>query len=490
MWTQIIVAVLVIIVIAVFRASFRPRNFPPGPLSLPLAGSVPFLDVRNLGKSFKDLSVKYGDIFSVFVGSKPVVVLNSYSVIKEALSREEFSGRPGNFSGTFFQKGKTGITTTEGKHFHSQKEFLHNHLKNLTGGQGYKGFEETILDEVADLRQGLAKKEGEAVAVNYKLNVAIINILWNLACGRKLHAQQQEFLAVYECVDKIVQFMSLAAIFSFIPILTKILPESITNIERGRYYRNRFHEITEKWIREHRQDYRGNRTGDFQDAYLEKLNSGEEYFTEAGLAALVREMFIIGGESQSVMLRWGLRILSVNPKVQLKVQEELDTVVGRGLDVTWDKKDELPYSMAVMREIQRFADIAPTALLHKTVVDVEFHGYTLPQNTLVMANLTSCHRCPDFWQNPDQFRPEHFLDGEGNLVAEKEGFLAYGIGKRKCPGAELADMELFLIMTNLLSTFTFSLPDGDGGECGTQFEAGTAVLRNPKPYKIVTNHRE
>lgn len=490
MWTQIIIAVLVIIVIAVFRASFRPRNFPPGPLSLPLAGSVPFLDVRNLGKSFKDLSVKYGDVFSVFVGSKPVVVLNSFSVIKEALSREEFAGRPGNFSGTFFQKGKTGITTTEGKHFTSQKEFLHNHLKNLTGGQGYKGFEETILDEVADLRQGLVKKEGEAVAVNYKLNVAIINILWNLACGRKLHAQQQEFLAVYECVDKIVQFMSLAAIFSFIPILTKILPESITNIERGRYYRNRFHEITEKWIREHRQDYRGNRTGDFQDAYLDKLNAGEEYFTEAGLAALVREMFIIGGESQSVLLRWGLRILSVNPKVQLKVQEELDAVVGRGLDVTWDKKDELPYSMAVMREIQRFADIAPTGLLHKTVVDVEFHGFSLPQNTLVMANLTSCHRSPDFWQNPDQFRPEHFLDGDGNFIAEKEGFLAYGTGKRKCPGAELADMELFLIMTNLLSTFTFSLPEGDSGECGTQFEAGTAVLRNPKPYKIVTNHRE
>ena len=69
---------------------------------------------------------------------------------------------------------------------------------------------------------------------------------------RKLHAQQQEFQAVYECIDKLTQvckcqdrnkivmprqFMSRAAIFSFMPVLTKILPESITNIERGRYYR-------------------------------------------------------------------------------------------------------------------------------------------------------------------------------------------------------------------------------------------------------------
>jgi hypothetical protein len=58
--------------------------------------------------------------------------------------------------------------------------------------------------------------------------------------------------------------MSRAAIFSFLPILTKVLPESVTKMEKGRYYRNRFHEISEKWIREHRQEYRGNRTGDLQ----------------------------------------------------------------------------------------------------------------------------------------------------------------------------------------------------------------------------------
>jgi len=53
-------------------------------------------------------------------------------------------------------------------------------------------------------------------------------------------------------------------------MLTWLLPESVTNMERGRYYRNRFHEITEKWIRAHRQDYRGNRSGDLQDAYIEQ----------------------------------------------------------------------------------------------------------------------------------------------------------------------------------------------------------------------------
>ena len=75
--------------------------------------------------SFKKLSQKYGDIFSIFIGQTLVVVLNSYEIIKEAFAKTEFAGRPGNFSGTFFQKGKTGITTTEGKHWNIQREFLY-----------------------------------------------------------------------------------------------------------------------------------------------------------------------------------------------------------------------------------------------------------------------------------------------------------------------------------------------------------------------------
>ena len=163
-----------------------------------------------------------------------------------------------------------------------------------------------------------------------------------------------------------------------------------------RYYRNRFHEISEKWIREHRQDYRGNRTGDLQDAYLLKVNAGEETFTEQGLAAILRELFVIGSESESVMMRWAVRIIACYPEVQNKVRAELDDVCGRGVEITWDKRAQLPYTMAVMksvqllswnshphhlshtlhlfREIQRFADIAPTGLIHKTLADTQLAG--------------------------------------------------------------------------------------------------------------------
>ena len=62
-------------------------------------------------------------------------------------------------------------------------------------------------------------------------------------------------------------------------------------------------------------------------------------------------MFVIGSESESVMVRWALRILSCNKEVQARLQAELDAVCGPGVDVTWDKRESLPYTMAVMKEI-------------------------------------------------------------------------------------------------------------------------------------------
>jgi len=59
------------------------------------------------------------------------------------------------------------------------------------------------------------------------------------------------------------------------------------------------------------------------------------------------------------------------------------------------------------------------------------------------------------------------------------------IGIRGCPAADLVNMQMFLIITNLLKTFSFRVPPGDGGHIGTYYEAGTGFLRNPKPFYVV-----
>ena len=81
---------------------------------------------------------RYGSIFSIMVGTKPLVVLNSYKLIKEAMSKAEFSGRPNMFSGTFFQKGKTGVCTTEGSTWESQRSFLHSLMAQFASSKAFQ----------------------------------------------------------------------------------------------------------------------------------------------------------------------------------------------------------------------------------------------------------------------------------------------------------------------------------------------------------------
>ena len=478
-------------IVAVVRASIRPGRFPPGPPSLPLLGYVPFLDVRNLARSFNRLSRRYGDVFSIFLGTTPCVIINSYPLIKEAFEKKEFSGRPDIYSGTFFQKGRSGVSTTEGPHWETQRAFFHEHMIEQARGKGSVGFRDVIMDEVYELQRELSKVVGEAVPISYQLNVSIINILWTLASGRRLHAQQQEFMTVYDCIDKITQFMSRAAIMSFMPFLARIVPERISRMEKGRYHRDRFLAISKKWIREHKEDYRGNRTGDFQDSYLEKAENGVESFSEEGLGAILREMFVIGAESQSVTLRWAIRILSVHRDVQRKIQDEMDEIVSSRNDhVTWDMRDKMPYTRAAIAEIQRYADITPTGIGHKTLCDVDFRGFHIPKGTHVLSNITACHRSKLYWKNPDKFDPNHFLGNDGNFIEDKEGFVPFGVGLRRCPGEAIAEMKIFLILANLLKTFTLKTPPEDKGLIGTQYESGTGFIRNPKPYKVVLHNRE
>ena len=151
-------AIATILMISILKSSIRPRNFPPGPVGLPLLGHIPFIDIKNVGRSCKKLGQKYGDIFSLFLGTKSVVVLNSWPLIKEAFSKKEFAGRPNMFSGTFFQKGKLGVSTTEGEVWEAQRSFLHNHLLTLVKGKGSQGFHDLIMDEVHDIKTELSKK--------------------------------------------------------------------------------------------------------------------------------------------------------------------------------------------------------------------------------------------------------------------------------------------------------------------------------------------
>ena len=156
------------------------------------------------------------------------------------------------------------------------------------------------------------------------------------------------------------------------------------------------------------------------------------------------DLFSAGSETTATTLAWAVCFMIVHPEVQKKVQEEIDQVLGdrtptlddRGRYTNFFNSDttstflflsRLCYTEATIMEIQRLGSIAPQAVPHRTLADVQIKGYKIPKDTFVFSMLYYIMRDPDYWEKPDEFQPERFLNSEGKIIKE-ERFIPFGVG--------------------------------------------------------------
>jgi coumaroylquinate(coumaroylshikimate) 3'-monooxygenase len=87
----------------------------------------------------------------------------------------------------------------------------------------------------------------------------------------------------------------------------------------------------------------------------------------------------------------------------------------------------MPYVEASLRECLRILPVTPLGLPRRCVQDTTLGGYFIPENTIMWANIWSAHRDETIWKDPEEFRPERFLDEDGNLL-KKDHTIGFGAG--------------------------------------------------------------
>ncbi|KAK1153163.1 cytochrome P450 2K1-like [Acipenser oxyrinchus oxyrinchus] len=190
---------------------------------------------------------------------------------------------------------------------------------------------------------------------------------------------------------------------------------------------------------------------------VEDARNPIKYFHEDNMAVTAMDLFAAGTETTSTTLRWGLLLMMKNPHIQDKVQEEIESVIGRERPPQAEDRKSMPYMDAVLHEIQRVGNLVPMNLLHETREDTTFRGYRIPKGTPVIPLLSSVLSDKTQWETPHQFNPNHFLDSQGKFV-KRDAFMPFSAGRRVCLGETLAKMELFLFFTMLLQKFHFRPP--------------------------------
>jgi len=165
-----------------------------------------------------------------------------------------------------------------------------------------------------------------------------------------------------------------------------------------------------------------------------------------------------------------------------KVQTEMDTVVGSDRLPNVQDMAQLTYTKATIYEIMRRSSVVPMGTTHSTVRNVEFEGFTIPKNAHVIPLLHAVHMNPEHWDQPEEFRPERFLNEDHSCIVKPEHFLPFGIGQRMCLGDQLAEKEFFMFFASLLHCFELRNPEG---QPLPNLRGVAAVTVTPNDFEVI-----
>ncbi|XP_009079786.1 PREDICTED: cytochrome P450 2H1-like isoform X2 [Acanthisitta chloris] len=392
----LLICISCLLLFATQRSTSHKGKEPPGPMTFPIVGNILHLNPRNVPESLKKLSEKYGPVFTIYLGPKKVVVLYGYDVVKEALidQADDFSGRGTLPLITKLFRG-TGIVTSNGETWKQLRRFALTTLRDF--GMGKKSIEERIQEEAHFLVERIKNTHRQPFNPGRFLLHAVSNIICSIVFGDRFDYEDKKFLTLIDLIEE-----------------NNNLQLSVQAQEKG--------------------------------------NSHSEFNTET-LTRTTLDLFLAGTGTTSVTLRHGFLILHKYPEIVEKIQQEIDSVIGRDRSPRMADRSRMPYTDAVIHEIQRYIDFIPLNVPHAVIKDTKFRDYFIPKDTMIFPMLSSVLHDSKEFPNPEKFDPGHFLNANGTFK-KSDYFMPFSAGKRICAGEGLARMEIFIFVTSILQNFT------------------------------------
>ncbi|XP_060098715.1 cytochrome P450 2J4-like [Heteronotia binoei] len=484
MWIQaILVAVLVCLLILHFLKLLQThKKYPPGPPLHEIFAKVIQAGFRVHPDMFTEMAKEYGSIYTFWELNVPVLIVSGFQNIKEVLIKhsEEFSGRPV----TPFYKVITqekGIVFSNGHNWKQQRKFGIVTMRKL--GMGKKSMESQIEDEAHQLVETFARAKGQPLDPSLPIFNSVSNVICALVFGHRYSVDDEEFLKLMHALERIEKIGG-----TFFHLLYEAAPWLMKHIKWP--YKEVFaaadlvrsHAVKETEL--HREKLAAHDPQDFIDYYLLQMekskNDPTSAYDEANLFQCISDFIFAGVDTTSATLQWGLLLMLTHPDIQEKVQKEIEDVFGSSKSIAYQNWKKVPYTSAVIHEIQRFKCIILSGNPRQSVQDVTILGSFIPKGTIVIPNVPAVLYDPKIWETPRKFNPNHFLDKDGKFV-DREELLIFGAGARVCLGKEMAKMELFCFFTILLRAFTFTLPEG---VTEVNSEPTNGLIMFPQHYKL------
>ncbi|XP_014218856.1 methyl farnesoate epoxidase-like [Copidosoma floridanum] len=484
---------LLVLLLYGYQSCAKPRNFPPGPRWYPLVGCLPLFERlrRESGYvhlSFLALSARHGPVLGLKLGKQKFVVVHTAELVKRALLRDEFNGRPNGF---FFKTrafGKDlGILFTEGPQWAQHRRFTMRHLRGF--GYGTRAMAELLRAEVDEFIGHLVGWSARGpVPMHGVFDVPTLNTLWAMFAGHRFDYEDAKLRRILEVVHEVFRLNdTLGGKLSEMPWLRWLAP-GLSG------YRDLVAQLRLMWgfldeeIAEHERSLPAcGQPRDLIDAFLMEIEkragpapTGAHIFDRENLLILCFDLFLAGSKTTTDSLATIFCFLGANLEWLEYCRAELDVVVGRDRVPAVADMPALPRNQAFVAEVQRRVTMSPLGITHKATKDTMFEGHFIPKDTNIVLNLYSYNMDPVIWKNPKKFDPGRFLNEKGEFLHSNPA-IPYGLGKRRCIGEGMARQSLFLFFVSVIHHFDLDVSE-EHGVPNQNGEDGFVVA--PKPFYL------
>ncbi|KAJ8351652.1 hypothetical protein SKAU_G00231280 [Synaphobranchus kaupii] len=410
----------------------------------------------------------YGPIYKVRVGNYRSIVLNSVELLEELLRKDEKFPSRGDMSLWTEYRDMKGIGygpfTEEGEKWYQLRTILNKRMLHPKDSVQYGDVVNEVVTDfikrIYHLRQTSPSGDMVTDLSNelYRFSLeGISSILFETRIGcleKEIPEATQDF------INSIAQMFSYSMLVVMLPKWTRnLLPvwdwylagwEGIFKFARN---------LIDKKMEtiQHRLAQGQEVEGEYLTYLIanRKLSSKDVYGS-------VAELLLAGVDTTSNTLMWALYLLSQYPEVQDKLYREVSSCVLGDRLITVQDISQMPFLKVVIKETLRMYPVVPMNARLMTETDVSIGGYFFPKKTSFSICHYSISQDEKTFPEPHKFRPERWLR-DGRQRPNPFGSLPFGFGVRGCVGRRIAELEMHLALSRIISLFEIR-PDPRIGE--------------------------
>ncbi|KAJ6659793.1 hypothetical protein lerEdw1_018509 [Lerista edwardsae] len=457
-WILIGVLLSLLMLYGIWPYNFFRKLGIPGPTPLPFIGTF-FYYRKGVIEFEQECYEKYGNIWGRFDGRQPVFVVLDPTIIKTVLVKEFYTTFTNRRDFSFNGDLDTAITVVHDDQWKRIRTILSPHF---TSGRMKEMM--PIINRYGEMlvRNVWRKVDGgKPVDMKEILGAYGMDVVTSTSFSVDIDSMNNPNDPLVVHVKKLFKMslfnpaLVLAIVFPFlVPLLDK-LSKGITSKSSVDFFFN----VVKKIKADRQKDDHTNRV-DFMQLMVDAQASGDISDGTNSYKALTDKeiltqaiLFIVGGyETTGTSLSFLSYCLATHPDVQTRLQEEIDKALPNQATPTYDAVLQMEYLDMVVNETLRL--YPPGVGLERACKQtVQMNGVTFPKGSVVVIPTTLLHRIPEYWPEPDEFRPERFSK-ENKESRDPYVFLPFGAGPRNCIAMRFALLVVKMGIVALLQKFS------------------------------------